>query len=152
LDATPSAAVELVVDGFIEGGHRCRIERRAKVPQCAVGAYGDSREHVLLLRGPAGAKGLLEWAPSGNGARQGGYYGSAASQLPFLASAGLNLVTLHDLPADSDAAPLGCLISRGKGERVAWDLPKLGNGRKLDAQFNYDGSGALIWFEVTRGG
>ncbi len=155
LDAPPDAAVELDGDVAIPGGGGsvCHLEKKVPVPQCAISLPVSVEPHALIVRGPSGTKGVIEWAPAYDGQnRIGGYYGSAATMLPFRATPGLSLVALHDLPTDTDAAPLGCMVTRGNGERVATDFPQVGDGKMLDAQFNYDGRGSVIWFDVKRSG
>ncbi|HNN94260.1 MAG TPA: hypothetical protein PKI03_18410 [Pseudomonadota bacterium] len=130
------------------------IEPKRLVPQTS--AFVDSDEvHVLMLRGMPGTRGLIEWArtPKAN-TWAGGYYGAAERNLAFTIDAGGDyLVGLHDLPADTDAAPLGCHLEQqtAKGPQVvARDVLSLGPGQQLERDFNYDGKNALIWFEVGR--
>ncbi len=152
LDSPPSAPVELFVDNTGPYSPACRIEKKALVAQCVGWVPPGQLAHTLLVRGPAGAKGLVEWAPRGEGAGwYGGYYGSAALNVPFRSRGGLNLVTLHDVPLDTDAAPLGCMLVANE-QRLAWDFPAVGQGASMDAKFNYDGSGQLIWFDVKSSG
>ncbi|MBL8949960.1 MAG: hypothetical protein JNK82_04230 [Myxococcaceae bacterium] len=150
LDATPTAPVELHVDTTSTSRPACRIERKALVPQCAGWAY-DRVSHVLYVRGPAGTKGLVEWGPLDGNGWYGGYYGTASVNVPFRSQGGLNLVALHDLPLDTDAAPLGCMLV-ANDQRLAWDFPAIGAGASLDTKFNYDGSGQLVWFDVKSSG
>lgn len=150
LDKTPNAPVEAQVDGLPHNGARCRIEKKQLIPECLVwtGSYGP---HVVLVRGPAGTKGFIEWAPRGSSGWYGGYYGTANNNVPFHSRGGPSLVGLHDLPFDLDSAPLGCMVVAGE-QRLAWDFPVIGGGTSLDAKFNYDGSGQLIWFDIKRSG
>lgn len=151
LDVTPNAPVELSVDGLPFGGPTCRIEKKALIPQCLAFTGGPVMPHVLVVRGPAGTKGFVGWVPRWSDGWYGGYWGSANTNIAFRSPGGLNVVGLHDLPLDLDAAPLGCMLVANE-HRLAWDFPVIGDGRSLDAKFNYDGRGQLIWFDVKRGG
>lgn len=133
---------------------RSTIEPKRLVPEASVLVENDA-VHVITLRGAPGTRGLLEWAPASKSVSwAGGYYGGAERNLAFTVdAAGDYLVGLHDLPADTDSAPLGCQLEQqtGKGtQTVARDVLSIGPGQQLDRDFNYDGKNALVWFEVTR--
>ncbi len=129
------------------------LEPKKLVPQASASA-GSDEVHVVNVKGPPGARGLLEWAPHlQTPGWTGGYYGTAQKTLDFdLWGTSDYLIGLHDLPADTDAAPLGCQLMRvtpKSREPVGHDVQTLGDGQMVDREFNYDGSNAVLWFEVT---
>src|SRR6185503_5156951 len=101
------------------------------------------------------SKGTIEWAVFGlSGAPwRTGWYGQAHTQIYFegWGNGSDGLIGVHDLPADTDAAPLGCQVERlsndNKTEIVARDVLTIDDGQMIDTQFNYDGSSAIVWFE-----
>ncbi|MFT3841664.1 MAG: hypothetical protein QM723_32040 [Myxococcaceae bacterium] len=130
-----------------------RLEPKKLVPQAAV-TVGQNEPHVVNIKGPPGARGLLEWAPSGSAARPSGYYGYSQRSFDFQVWGGGDyLIGLDDLPADTDAAPLGCTLRQDtlKGRvPIGHDVPMIADGQMLDRQFNYDGSNGIVWFEVKK--
>lgn len=163
LKAAPGQPVELHAFDFGGTGTlesttgRCRLEPKTLVPECSAPAGADL-PHVLLVRGEPGTQGLVEWAPWGySHSWRGGYYGAATVQLQFLAPrSDVHLVALHDLPADTDAAPLGCALEELRGDApaavLARDLLRIGEGEQLDREFNYSGTSAIVWFELAKAG
>ncbi|HEY6001449.1 MAG TPA: hypothetical protein VIV57_01165, partial [Anaeromyxobacter sp.] len=134
-----------------EGG--CTIEARAVVPECAARTSRASR-HALLLRGPPGTAVLVRWAPrSALAGFVDGEYRETTERLALEPLApGEYVLGVHDVPADPDAAPLGCALERrpergGPREIVAWDVPTVAAGRPLQRAFNYARE-ASIWFEA----
>ncbi len=130
------------------------LEPKRLVPQASAAVENDE-VHVVTLRGAPGSRGLLEWAPAPRTSTwAGGYYGAAARSLSFnIPTAGDYLIGLHDLPADTDSAPLGCQLEQKNAKAVAVlarDVPSIGGGQQLSRQFNYDGKSAIVWFEITR--
>lgn len=164
----PAGPVELQL---VQGrGHRpsatCRIEKAALAPECLASLTASSSSpegKVLLVRGPAGTRGLLEWADSHssvNRAAHGGYYGPATTHLSFSVGGKLQgeprLLAVHDLPNDTDGVPLGCQLERlgrnGQVEAiVGHSVVTLRDGEKLEHEFNYTSS-ATFWFEIASGG
>jgi len=138
----------------------CRIEKNALQPECSVTLDGTNTLPVFLVRGAPGTRGSLEWASyrsDGTAIGWGGYYGSSSTTLGFKTSKGTFLVGVHDLPNDTDAAPLGCQLERvsPSGDQlgvVGRSLLAIKDGEKLERDFNYDGSGAIVWFEIKDGG
>lgn len=164
LEATPEAQVqlqsaELSTGSALSFGASCAIPKGAIVPECAVRSYGTPDRRVVMLRGPRGTKGTLEWATAVNSdlgwltAWNGGYYGAPSTNFSFSTRmSGRVMVATHDLPIDSDAAPLGCQLETydsDSSRTIARSMTKLGDGEALEKEFNYDEGGALIWFEVT---
>lgn len=130
------------------------LEPKRLVPQASTTAE-NNEVHVATLRGAPGTRGLLEWAPAPiANTWAGGYYGAAVRSMNFTVdNAGDYLIGLHDLPADTDSAPLGCQLEQKNGKAVdvlARDVPTIGAGQQLVQKFNYDGKNAVVWFEVTR--
>ncbi|MBI5547498.1 MAG: hypothetical protein HY901_26750, partial [Deltaproteobacteria bacterium] len=162
---SPAAPVELSLHSMGDDGswsihsvdRACRVEAKALVPQCtAIGQ--EERSHAIVLRGPPGTRVRLETARYvTGGALADGDYGPPSSDVTFEATAsGPHLVSLQDVPADSDAAPLACVLRRsrpnGEWETVARDLLPLASGKAIERSFNYDGSEQAVWFEVASGG
>jgi hypothetical protein len=163
LKATPSQPVELHSFAFGPGAMlqspsgRCRLEPKTLVPECSA-STGSYSAHVVMVRGEPGTSGVVEWAPWGHTQTwRGGYYGAATEQLAFsVATSGTHLVGLHDLPADTDAAPLGCQLEQyaadsGPPAVLARDVMRLEDGQMFDREFNYPGGSAFIWFEIKKG-
>lgn len=171
LEAAPPSLVQLqAIKENIRTPHAtCSVEKGALAPECSVlmdpsGPRAKDtleRPRLLLVRGPPGTRGQLEWAQFGSGtalesASLGGYYGPSALQLGFKATRGSYFVGVHDLPNDTDSAPLGCQLEQlnPNGDVVgivAHSVPALGDGEKMERQFNYQ-PGGVIWFEVKSGG
>lgn len=166
LDAAPDAAVTLALHqvssmGTLGNETTCTIPKGAVVPECAARSSGRPDRRVLLLRGPRGTKGTVEWAEAVSSdlglllANRGGYYGAASTSYTFATNAlGRALVSTHDLPVDTDAPPLGCQLEavddRGQLVRVLGrSMSVIGDGEQLEKSFNYDEGGATIWFEVA---
>lgn len=161
LDQAPPSTTELqVLQGSRHPTTSCRIEKNALVPECSTSASGSNTMNVLVVRGPPGLRGQVEWSEyrsSASSAGFGGYYGPTTTRLGFSAMPGRALIAVHDLPNDTDAAPLGCQLEQVRSDGsvvgvVARDVPKLGDGEKLEREFNYSDDGAVIWFEVGTGG
>ncbi len=162
LDGPATSAVELqALRGNVRSpSASCRLEKNAQVPECSVTLDGQNALPIFVVRGPPGTRGSVEWASYRSDAsslRFGGYYGSSVTQLGFHGTRGAYFVGVHDLPNDVDAAPLGCQLEKlAPGGEVASIVARsvltLGDGEKLERDFNYDGSGAVIWFEVKGGG
>ena len=164
LAAPPSGPVTLEIHS---GGVRspmssCRLEKATLMPECVAQASAVGQAKLLMVRGPVGTGGLVEWADASTDANQalrGGYYGPTTTLLAFTVAsgeAGPRLLAVHDLPNDVDGVPLGCQLERlgrdGAVETiVAHAGPVLGDGEKLEREFNYEGS-ATFWFEVASGG
>lgn len=134
----------------------CTIDAKQLVPQCATFGSGET-SRAVMIRGAPGSRGTLEWAMLGDGGKswRGGWYGPAQTQILFDGwPGGDGLFGVHDLPADTDAAPLGCQIEQlnadGKVQVVARDVLAIDDGQMIDTQFNYDGSSAIVWFEVKK--
>ncbi len=160
LDASPASVVELqAIRGNIRSPYSsCRLEKGTLSPECSVLMDGRENLSAFVVRGAPGTRGHLEWAgyrTDNSSMGFGGYYGPSTTQLGFKASKGSYLVGVHDLPNDTDSAPLGCQLEQldKKGDVVgivARSVPAIGDGEKLEREFNYD-SGAVIWFEVKGG-
>ncbi|BDG03196.1 hypothetical protein [Anaeromyxobacter oryzae] len=141
--------------GEQEGG--CEVSPKALVPEC--GAWsGDGEGHVLVVRGPPGAEAEVRWAPLGASPRMvdGEYRGPERRVALEPLAAGEWLVGVHDVPADRDAAPLGCALERqpesgGPREIVAWDVPRVAATHGWRRAFNYARE-ASLWFEVVAPG
>lgn len=161
LDAAPSSGVDLqAIRGNIRSPYAaCRVEKGALAPECSVLTDGRDSLSVFVVRGPPGTRGHVEWAPYRNDSTTvgfGGYYGPSTTRLGFKATKGTYFVGVHDLPNDTDSAPLGCQLEQYKPNGdvvgvVARSVIALNDGEKLEREFNYDGSGAVIWFEVKGG-
>ncbi|MDX2011154.1 MAG: hypothetical protein SFW67_13225 [Myxococcaceae bacterium] len=166
LDGSPEGPVTLAVHqvsalGTLGNEVSCTMPKGAVVPECAVRSMGRPDRHVLLLRGPRGTRGTVEWAEAVSGdlgllsTRRGGYYGGPSTSFSFATeSLGRTLLSTHDLPVDTDAPPLGCqletLDERGQLLRVIGrSMTVIGEGEELQKAFNYDEGGAIIWFEVA---
>ncbi len=170
LDAPPAGPVTLGVHDVrgetsgLGSASTCRIEKASLTPECsATGGTNNPTPgfEVIIVRGPPGTRGLLEWAPYrsdssawlGNGG--GGYYGSPAGRIDFqVGTSGHYLTGIHDLPLDVDSAPQGCQLERMNRDWsettgiVARQVTRIGDGEHLEKAFNYDGNGAIVWFEV----
>lgn len=161
LDAAPKSPIDLQTfnGGWRSASSSCRIEKNALVPECST-AVGGNGTRVLMVRGAPGTRGHLEWAEyrsDASGYSAGGYYGPTTTTLTFSGRSGPALVGVFDLPNDTDAAPLGCQLERvdHRGEvleTVARSAVRIGDGELLEREFNYDESGAVIWFEIGSGG
>lgn len=166
LEATPEAQVQLQVADLSAGGPlsfgtTCSIPKGAIVPECGTRSYGTPDRRVVLLRGPRGTKGTIEWATAVSNdlgwltSWNGGYYGAPSTNFSFSTRmSGRVMVATHDLPVDGDAAPLGCQLETietidAATRIIARSMTKLGDGEALEKEFNYDEGGALIWFELT---
>jgi hypothetical protein len=165
LTTSPAAArVRLSLHAVQAGATRmaeeeagCEVAPRAMTQEC--GAFtGRADGHVAVVRGPPGAEAEVRWAPMGEAPRRvdGEYRGAerrlALEPLP----AGEWLVGLHDVPADRDAAPLGCALERqpeagGPRELVAFDVPRIAPDRGWRRAFNASGEVSL-WFEIGAAG
>jgi len=160
LDAAPPSPVDLqAIRANIRSPYAsCRIDKGSLSPECSVLMDGRDSLSVFVVRGPPGTRGHVEWATYRSDATTtgfGGYYGPSTSRLGFKASKGTYLVGVHDLPNDTDSAPLSCQLEQLKPNGdvaaiVARSVITLGDGEKLQREFNYD-SGAVIWFEVKGG-
>jgi hypothetical protein len=162
VEGTPAGRIRLSLHELGEAGSRlaqeegsCSIEPRAIVAECAARSSGRAG-HVLAVRGPPGAAVLVRWAPRTNlPGYVDGEYREPADRLELVPqAAGDYLVGVHDVPADHDAAPLGCALERrpeagGPREIVAWDVPKVAAGKPLQRAFNYPRQ-ASIWFEAPQ--
>lgn len=164
LAGPPSGPVELqvVVGSVRQPSASCRIEKAALVPECIASVGENISPPALLVRGPAGTRGHLEWGERRSDAAQvvsGGYYGPSTTHYSFEvepAQVGPRLISVHDLPNDLDGVPLGCQLEKlgrdGNVEAVAArSIIPLRDGEKLEREFNYDGS-ATFWFQVESGG
>ena len=159
MDAAPAQQVSMQLGDLSTGtlgyGSTCTVEPKQLVPGCSTFAGGDS-PHVLMIRGGPGARGTVEWTTLGTSGViwNGGWYGSSQTQILFNGSNGDTLLGVHDLPVDTDSAPLGCqlekLNQKGEPEVIARDVMSLDDGQMLDNSFNYDGNGAVVWFEVKK--
>lgn len=133
----------------------CQIAPKALAPQCSALATSSSR-HVALLRGEPGTRLTLQWARYANDTFLDGAYGYSSTLSFRAASSGEHLVGLHEVPLDTDSAPLGCMLevrdSDGDWSYVARDVPTVDVDRPLRRPFNYDGESATLWFEVLRSG
>lgn len=160
LESPPTSTVELqaIRANVRTASASCRIEKGSLAPECSTFIDGQNAPSVFLVRGPPGTRGSLEWAPYRANAAVpgfGGYYGPSTTRLDFKANKGSYFVGVHDLPNDIDSAPLGCqleqLLPGGDiAAIVARSVPSIGDGEKLEREFNYDG-GAVVWFEVKGG-
>lgn len=166
LAASPSAPVELqLLSGSVRSpSSSCRIDKAALAPECLTSMRSYQAAQVLVVRGPPGTRGLLEWADLSTDSdsmriARGGYYGPSTTQLAFTVGtswATARLLAVHDLPNDTDGVPLGCQLERlGRNgevtEVVAHSAVTLKNGEKFEREFNYDSS-ATFWFEIGSGG
>lgn len=162
LDSSPPSAVDFQA---LRGNVRspatyCRVEKAAPGPECTLTVDGRDVMTVLVVRGPPGTRGTVEWAPYRSDtltATYGGYWGPSTNSLSFQGAKGNHLVAVNDLPADFDSPPLSCQLEQLKGDGssagvVARSMITLGDGEKLERDFNYNGSGAVIWFEIKPGG
>lgn len=165
LAASPKSPVNLqsYTRGMRSAQSECRIEKDALVPECStwVSAPRSNTEwpSVLLLRGPPGTRGFLEWAPwSDGGQRYGGYYGPSTSSLQFgVRQAGKYLVAVNDFPNDTDGPPLGCQLEELKdtgdvAQVVARAAIRVNAGERFERAFNFPDEGTVIWFEIGSGG
>ncbi len=160
LETAPTSPVELQgIRANVRAAYAsCRIEKGSLSPECSTVLDGRNGLSAFVVRGPPGTRGHLEWAPyrfDASVSGFGGYYGPSTTRLDFQASKGSYFVGVHDLPNDTDSAPLGCqleqLLPNGDlAAIVARSVPSIGDGEKLEREFNYD-SGAVIWFEVKGG-
>lgn len=166
LDSAPEAQVslqlaDLGVDSSLSFNWSCTIPKGAIVPECGSRTFSTPDRRVLLLKGPRGTKGTVEWATAVNNdlgwltSWRGGYYGAPSTNFLFSTRMrGRVMVSTHDLPIDSDAAPLGCQLETAEGLNapfrvLARSMTKLNDGEMLEKSFNYEEGGAVIWFEVT---
>ncbi len=161
LDAAPPSTTELQL---LRGGRSpvasCRLEKGALVPECSASVHGAGALTVMVVRGPPGLRGQLEWAEYRTDQASpsfGGYYGPSTTRLGFSGNFGRALLAVHDLPHDTDSAPLGCQLEQlapdgSVAAIVARDVLRLGDGERLEREFNYDEGGAVLWFEVGSGG
>ncbi|MFO0593991.1 MAG: hypothetical protein U0228_01770 [Myxococcaceae bacterium] len=162
LESTPPSTIELQAyrGGVRSPSSACRVEKNALVSECTLAHDGRNVMSVLMVRGAPGTRGLIEWAPYRSDTLStgyGGYYGPTTTQLNFRATRGQHFVGVTDLAPDLDAAPLGCQLEQLKtnGDVAAIagrSMIAISDGEKLERDFNYDGSGAVIWFEVKSGG
>ena len=160
LDAAPPSTVELqgLKNNVRSPYSNCRVEKGSLVPECSIAFDGRESLSVFLVRGPPGTRGAIEWAPyrwDDTSVGYGGYYGPSTMRLGFKGSKGTFFVGVHDLPNDTDSAPLSCqleqLMPNGDiAQIVRRSVVGIGEGEKLEREFNYD-SGAVIWFEVKGG-
>jgi hypothetical protein len=163
LDSPPASQVTLqtVTSSPRSPQTDCRVEKAALDPECStwLSARGSPLS-VLVVRGPAGTRGQLEWAPWYTDATGtfGGYYSPSANALSFQTRApGKYLVAVKDLPADTDSAPVGCqleeLTPQGDVAQVlARSAVRIGDGEMLERDFNFPDDGVAIWFEIGSGG
>lgn len=163
LDGVATAPVTLqALMGGMQPRSECRLSPQTPKAECSVTSNGSPTElSVLAVRGPPGTHGLLEWADWRNDTSLytgvGGYYGPTVSTYPFaLSNGGQYLVGVHDVPNDTDAAPLGCQLSEinADGERLrvlARSAISIGAGERLERDFNFPNEGAVVWFDVGAG-
>ncbi len=166
LESPPASALTLQFAEFsdltpLSLSSSCTVPKGALVPDCGVRTFGSAERRVVLVRGPQGARGTLEWATTVNSdlgwlsAWNGGYYGGPSTSFSFSTQlSGRVLVGTHDLPIDPDAAPLGCqleqLSSDGSLQRIVGrSMTRLESGEALEKDFNYDEGGSVIWFEIA---
>ena len=137
----------------------CSIGAKALVPECALVTSRQGRR-VLFVRGAPGAQVELRWSSyTDDDLLRDGQYSSVRDHIRIHpASSGDYAVGAHDVPPDSDAAPLSCLLLEehtGPGpasaEVVASDFIPVSNTNPFRRSFNYEGS-ATIWFELTQPG
>ncbi|MBL8919154.1 MAG: hypothetical protein JNJ54_09865 [Myxococcaceae bacterium] len=165
LDSSPDGAVQVQVADLgalaaLAFNATCTVPKGALVPECAARSWATPERRVVVVRGPRGTKGTLEWANAVNSdlgwlnSWRGGYYGAPATSFSFSAGVtGRVMVATHDLPIDTDAAPLGCQLEEYDGTKrtgriLARAMTKLEDGEALEKDFNYE-SGAIIWFELA---
>ncbi len=162
LAATPDAQVTLQLadlrpDRPFAFTSACSISKGSLVPECGVRSYDAPDRRIVFLRGPKGTKGTLEWATAVNqdlgllSSWSGGYYGAPSTNFSFTSRiSGRVSVMVHDLPIDSDAAPLGCMLEQTEPTTrlLARSMTRLESGEQLEKDFNYDESGGVVWFEV----
>ncbi|MFT3709781.1 MAG: hypothetical protein QM817_19300 [Archangium sp.] len=162
LDASPPSTVEFQGLRANVRSHSasCRIEKGSLAPECTIQLDGREVMTVLAVRGPPGTRGTIEWAPfrgDSYATSTGGYWGPSTNSLYFHGTKGQALVAVNDLPVDFDATPLSCQLEQLKANGdvaaiVGRSMISISDGEKLERDFNYDGSGAVIWFEVKSGG
>jgi hypothetical protein len=162
LEKSPASSVELQVlrSNVRTPATSCRVEKNALVPECSTTFDGRAVMSIFMVRGPPGTRGTLEWAEyryERTTLTYGGYYGPSAQSYDFRGAKGTHFVGLNDLPMDFDSAPLGCQLSLLKpngdvASVVGRSVIGIGDGEKLEKDFNYDGSGAVVWFEIKSGG
>lgn len=158
LDSAPETPVELQLygDSYRRPTSTCRINKRALVPTCSTTVAG-SGPRVLMVRGAPGTRGTVEWTNYSSTASRcdsGGYYGPTTTTFPFHGPKGPALVGVFDVPNDIDAVPLGCQLERVDKdgnvlETVGRSALRIGDGEMLDREFNYNGEGAVLWFEIA---
>ncbi len=139
----------------------CSIAAKALVPECSFTTAQKNR-HILLVHGAPGAQLSLRWSGfTEDSTLEDGQYASTRSVISFVApSSGPYLVATHDLPPDRDAPPLSCQLFQEvehehgatSFESLAADFIPVSNFHAFGRSFNYDGSSATIWFEVTQPG
>lgn len=133
----------------------CQILSKALIPQCGSVAGGSGR-HVALLRGEPGTRLTLQWASLAQGNFTDGLYGAGIQSLPFRAPTNAEYVVgLHEVPLDTDSAPLGCMLEQetpAEWTPIAFDVPEVGPESPFRRAFNYEDSAATIWFRVTQSG
>ncbi|MBL9038061.1 MAG: hypothetical protein JNG84_06075 [Archangium sp.] len=169
MDAPPTGPVELAMFSFGETDSLRQLGSRTVAQRAVIPSVGlavsppDKRRLVAMVRGPRGSSGTLEWAASSVPTDDiayfsGGVYGGVTSSYRFRVSQPQQvLVAVHDLPVDTDSAPLGCQLERidldwKTLEVVARSAVRVGDGEGLETKFNYDESGAAVWFDVARTG
>jgi len=152
------AWLTILNDALATSGPTCQIQPNALDPQCVVLGTGQGNgSSVLVVRGVPGAPVELRWPARHDGQRlvDGEYREPSNAVALESLPAGEYLLGLHDLPADPDAAPLGCALVRerpnGAREAIAFDFPRVGKDRPLRRPFNYRDE-QQIWFEVTDAG
>lgn len=140
----------------LSGGEGCSIAAKAIITQCSVLTSRPGR-HLALVRGEPGTRVHLQWSPmpGANRSMEGTY--SAGSTVPTFQAqhSGESLVSLHEVPASPDSAPLGCMLEterRGEWTPIASDMLEVGPSRPFRRAFNYSGSNATVWFRVSKTG
>ena len=151
-------------DHLGSSGGSCRIPKKALAPACPAWSSGEHR-NVVTISGSPGTSGQLLWGRYNDGyAMADGDYGRVKNTLAFEAPEdGDYLVAAHDVPVDSDAAPLGCQLSTRSytmvGDRkhayqeiLGRDFIRLEPEKAFRKKFNYNGREETVWFEIVKGG
>lgn len=137
----------------------CVVDGSRSSPMCSVTMAGSAGElTVFLVRGPPGTRGTLEWAEWRTDPSRpswGGYFGPLSTSMNVSVKKGRYVVGINDVPYDSDASPLGCLLERldGNGDVVSLagsSVPAFAPGERLKFDFNSSGYES-VWFELKEG-
>ncbi|MBW1808490.1 MAG: hypothetical protein JRJ87_09880, partial [Deltaproteobacteria bacterium] len=134
----------------------CRIPKKALIPVCSAWSYDDQR-NLLTITGQSGTTGQLQWGRYNDSySMADGDYGRVKNSLSFESPESSNfLVSTHDVPIDTDAAPLSCMLETTRYRHpliLERDLIKLSPKRAFNQQFNYNGREETVWFEVVKSG